>query len=231
MGSGNYFRLPTSPLPPHKVNDTYRHQGQRRQLVTVLRKKGIRDERVLTAIGRIPRHFFLEKAFAEWAYQDKPFPIGCEQTISQPYTVAFQSSLLEVNKRDKVLEIGTGSGYQSAVLSLLGARVFTIERHRPLYLQAKKMLRLLGLNGVRCFHRDGYKGLPEMAPFDRILVTAGAPQVPQALKEQLAVGGQLVIPVGEESQSMLRIIRLSETKWETEDHGDFRFVPFLPGTA
>lgn len=213
------------------MNDTYQHQGQRRQLVAVLRQKGIRDERVLAVIGKIPRHFFLEKAFVEWAYQDKPFPIACEQTISQPYTVAFQSSLLKVKKRDKVLEIGTGSGYQSAVLALLGARVFTIERHRPLYLQAKKMLKLLGLNGVRSFHRDGYKGLAEMAPFDRILVTAGAPDVPAALKEQLTIGGQLVIPVGDKKQRMLRIIRRSETSWETEDHGDFRFVPFLPGTA
>lgn len=199
--------------------------------MAVLREKGIRDERVLEAIGRVPRHFFLEKAFAEWAYQDKPFPIGCEQTISQPYTVAFQSSLLEVNKRDKVLEIGTGSGYQAAVLALLGARVFSIERHRPLYLQAKKMLRLLGLTGVRCYHRDGYKGLAEMAPFHRILVTAGAPEVPAALKEQLAIGGMLVIPVGDKDQRMLRIIRRGENEWETEDHGDFRFVPFLPGTA
>jgi protein-L-isoaspartate(D-aspartate) O-methyltransferase len=213
------------------LTDSYQHQGQRRQLLTTLREKGIRDEQVLAAIGQLPRHFFLEKAFAEWAYQDKPFPIGCEQTISQPYTVALQSSLLEVEKRQQVLEIGTGSGYQSAILALLGARVFTIERHRPLYLQAKKMLRLLGLEGVRCYHRDGYKGLPELAPFDRILVTAGAPKVPQALKEQLTIGGYLVIPVGDEDQRMLRIIRRSEDRWETEDHGQFRFVPFLPGTA
>ncbi len=197
----------------------------------VLREKGIRDERVLEAIGRVPRHFFLEKAFVDWAYQDKPFPIGCEQTISQPYTVGFQSSLLEVNKRDKVLEIGTGSGYQAAVLALLGGRVFTIERHRPLHLKAKKMLQLLGLKGVRCYHRDGYKGLPEMAPFHRIIVTAGAPEVPEALKEQLAIGGMLVIPVGDKDQRMLRIIRRGKAEWETEDHGDFRFVPFLPGTA
>lgn len=197
----------------------------------MLREKGIRDERVLEAIGRIPRHFFLEKAFADWAYQDKPFPIGCEQTISQPYTVAFQSTLLEVNKRDKVLEIGTGSGYQAAVLALLGGRVFTIERHRPLHLKAQKMLQLLGLKGVRCYHRDGYKGLPEMSPFHRIIVTAGAPEVPKALKEQLTIGGMLVIPVGDKDQRMLRIIRRGKTEWETEDHGDFRFVPFLPGTA
>lgn len=213
------------------MTDSYQHQAQRRELLTTLREKGIRDEQVLEAIGQLPRHFFLEKAFVEWAYQDKPFPIGCEQTISQPYTVAFQTSLLEVEKRQKVLEIGTGSGYQSAILALMGARVFTIERHRPLYLKAKKTLRSLGLEGVRCYHRDGYKGLPELAPFDRILVTAGAPKVPQALKEQLTIGGYLVIPVGEEGQRMLRIIRHSEDHWETEDHGPFRFVPFLPGTA
>ena len=194
-----------------------------------LRKKGIYDEQVLTAIGQLPRHFFLEEAFEEWAYEDKPFPIGCEQTISQPYTVAFQSQLLEVEKRQKVLEVGTGSGYQAAVLALLGARVFTIERHRPLYLQAQKMFRLLNLRGIRSYHRDGYLGLPELAPFDRILVTAGAPTVPLPLKEQLTIGGMLVIPVGEAHQRMLRIVRRSETEWEEEDHGDFRFVPFLPG--
>jgi len=211
------------------LQDTYRHQGQRKRLVDTLRKKGIHDERVLAAIGQLPRHFFLEEAFEEWAYQDKPFPIGCEQTISQPYTVAFQTQLLEVEKRQKVLEVGTGSGYQAAVLALLGARVFTIERHRPLYLRAQKMFRQLDLRGIRCYHRDGYLGLPEMAPFDRIIVTAGAPTVPFTLKEQLTIGGLLVIPVGEEQQRMLRIIRHSETEWEEEDHGDFRFVPFLPG--
>jgi protein-L-isoaspartate(D-aspartate) O-methyltransferase len=211
------------------LQDTYRHQGQRKLLVDNLRKKGIYDEQVLTAIGQLPRHFFLEEAFEEWAYEDKPFPIGCEQTISQPYTVAFQSQLLEVEKRQKVLEVGTGSGYQAAVLALLGARVFTIERHRPLYLQAQKMFRLLNLRGIRSYHRDGYLGLPELAPFDRILVTAGAPTVPLPLKEQLTIGGMLVIPVGEAHQRMLRIVRRSETEWEEEDHGDFRFVPFLPG--
>lgn len=213
------------------MQDTYRHQGLRRRLVDELERKGINDANVLSAIGRLPRHFFLEKAFEEWAYQDKPFPIDCEQTISQPYTVAFQTSLLELKKRDKVLEIGTGSGYQAAILSLVGARVFTIERHRPLYLKAKELLSTIGLRGIRCYHRDGYLGLPEMAPFTGILVTAGAPKVPQALKEQLAIGGRLVIPVGETDQRMLRITRTSETEWTTEDHGDFRFVPFLPGVG
>ncbi|MEM1216568.1 MAG: protein-L-isoaspartate(D-aspartate) O-methyltransferase [Bacteroidota bacterium] len=213
------------------MKDTYLHQGLRQRLVDTLARKGIRDAAVLAAIGHLPRHFFLEKAFEEWAYQDKPFPIDCEQTISQPYTVAFQTSLLGVQKRDKVLEIGTGSGYQAAVLSLLGTRVFTIERHQPLYQQSRQLLQQLGLRGIRSYHRDGYLGLPEMAPFAGILVTAGAPEVPEALRQQLAIGGRLVIPVGTVEQRMLRITRTSETEWTTEDHGDFRFVPFLPGTA
>lgn len=213
------------------MNDTYKHQGLRRQLVAELRQKGIRDERVLDAIGQLPRHVFLEKAFEEWAYQDKPFPIGCEQTISQPYTVAFQTELLAVEKRHKVLEIGTGSAYQAAVLALMGARVFTIERHKPLYVKAKEMLGLLGLGRVRCYHRDGFQGMAEMAPFDRILVTAGAPEIPDKLRNQLAIGGRMVIPVGVENQRMVRLIRLSEDHWETQDHGDFRFVPFLPGVV
>lgn len=212
------------------MRDTYRHKGLRRQLVQGLREKGITDERILKVMEQIPRHFFLDKAFEEWAYQDKPFPIGCEQTISQPYTVAFQTMILEVQKRQRVLEIGTGSGYQAAVLALMGARVFTIERHRPLYEKARKMLKQLGLGRIRCYHRDGYKGLPEFAPFDRILVTAGAPEVPQALKEQLKIGGLLVIPVGEDGQHMIRITRISETEWREEDFGRFRFVPLLGGT-
>ncbi|RME96919.1 MAG: protein-L-isoaspartate(D-aspartate) O-methyltransferase [Bacteroidetes bacterium] len=213
------------------MEDTYKHQGQRRKLVDALRRKGIQDEAVLAAIGRLPRHFFLEGAFEQYAYQDKPFPIACEQTISQPYTVAFQTQLLQLEKRQKVLEIGTGSGYQAAILALLGARVFTIERHGPLHQQAQQVLRRLGLKGVRAYHRDGYKGLPELAPFDRILVTAGAPRVPEALVTQLKIGGILVIPVGEAQQRMLRIRRQSESDFITEDHGNFRFVPFLPGVG
>jgi protein-L-isoaspartate(D-aspartate) O-methyltransferase len=213
------------------MEDTYKHQGQRRKLVDTLRRKGIRDEAVLAAMSRLPRHFFLEGAFEQYAYQDKPFPIACEQTISQPYTVAFQTQLLQVEKRQKVLEIGTGSGYQAAILALMGARVFTIERHAQLHQQARHLLQQLGLKGIRTYHRDGYKGLPEMAPFDRILVTAGAPEVPSALLDQLKVGGILVIPVGVDKQRMLRIRRDSETDYVQEDHGDFRFVPFLPGTG
>ncbi len=212
------------------MQDTYKHKGQRRQLITALRAKGISNDAVLNAIGKLPRHFFLEKAFEEWAYQDKPFPINCDQTISQPYTVAFQSSLLNFKARARVLEVGTGSGYQASVLALMGARVFTIERHRPLFQSAQRMFKFLGLS-IRSYHRDGYKGLPEMAPFAGILVTAGAKEVPMPLKEQLAIGGKLVIPVGEEEQRMLCITRISKDQWTTEDHGPFRFVPFLPGTV
>lgn len=213
------------------MEDTYKHRGQRRKLVDTLRRRGIRDEAVLAAMSRLPRHFFLEGAFEQYAYQDKPFPIACEQTISQPYTVAFQTQLLQVEKRQKVLEIGTGSGYQAAILALMGARVFTIERHEQLHEQARHLLQQLGLKGIRTYYRDGYKGLPEMAPFDRILVTAGAPEVPSALLDQLKVGGILVIPVGVDKQRMLRIRRESEADYVQEDHGDFRFVPFLPGTG
>lgn len=211
--------------------DEYRHQGLRKQLVKTLQNKGINNELILKAIGQIPRHLFFESTFDEWAYQDKAFPIACQQTISQPYTVAFQTSLLAIEKRQKVLEIGTGSGYQACVLALVGARVFTIERHRPLYLQSKKMFQKLGLDRIRNYYGDGYKGLGEMAPFDRILVTAAATEVPHALKTQLKVGGILVIPVGKEQQRMLKITRLNETDWQEEDHGSFRFVPFLKGKS
>ncbi|MFZ4427016.1 MAG: protein-L-isoaspartate(D-aspartate) O-methyltransferase [Saprospiraceae bacterium] len=211
------------------MEDTYRHQGMRRKLIADLRERGIRDERVLAAMGEIPRHFFLDKAFEEWAYQDKPFPIGAGQTISQPYTVAFMTELLEVRKRDKVLEIGTGSGYQAAVLAALGARVFSVERHKALYVAAKALLEKMELGRIRLFLRDGYKGLPEFAPFDRIIVTAGAPQIPEALKAQLGIGGILVIPVGEDYQTMLKVTRRAEDDFVEEEKGSFRFVPFLGG--
>lgn len=214
----------------NELTDSYRHKGMRKRLVESLRKKGIQDKGVLEAMEAIPRHFFLDKAFEEHAYDDKPFPIGHEQTISQPYTVAFQSELLQVHKRQKVLEIGTGSGYQAAVLSAMGARVYTVERYEALYHKAKALLHSLGIRNVRCFYRDGSKGLPEFAPFDRILATAGAIEVPEALKTQLAIGGILVIPVGEDYQRMLRITRVTESDYREEDMGDFRFVPFLEGT-
>ncbi len=201
----------------------------RRNLIADLRKRGIQDEYVLAAMSEIPRHFFLDKAFEEWAYQDKPFPIGAGQTISQPYTVAFMTELLEVRKRDKVLEIGTGSGYQAAVLATMGARVFSVERHKALYVAAKALLEKMGLGRIRLFLRDGYKGLPEFAPFDRIIVTAGAPQIPEALKAQLSIGGILVIPVGEDYQTMLKVTRRAEDEYTEEEKGIFRFVPFLGG--
>lgn len=202
----------------------------RRKLLEQLSAKGIRDEQILNAIGTLPRHFFLDKAFEEWAYQDKPFPIGNEQTISQPYTVAYQTSLLEVKRRDKILEIGTGSGYQAGILAMLGARVYTIERQELLHRRAKKLLDQLQLGNIRCYLRDGYKGLPEFAPFDKILVTAGAPEIPEPLLLQIKVGGRLVIPVGDKAQKMLRLTRLNKAgDVETEKFADFKFVPFLKG--
>lgn len=194
-----------------------------------LRQRGILDEAVLNAINAVPRHFFLDKAFEEHAYADKPFPIGNEQTISQPYTVAYMTALLEVHKGDRILEIGTGSGYQAAILAAMGARVFTVERYEALYLQAKELLTEIGMSGVRCFFRDGTKGLPEYAPYNGIIVTAGAPVVPEPLKQQLAIGGLLVIPVGEEVQYMYRYTRLSEMEFKEEMFDAFRFVPFLEG--
>ena len=211
------------------MKDSYRHKGLRKQLVEHLREKGIEDERVLRAIGQLPRHFFLDKAFEEWAYQDKPFPIGKEQTISQPYTVAYQTSLLEVSKRDKILEIGTGSGYQAAILALLGGRVYTVERQELLYKKAKALLEQLAIGNIRCYLRDGYKGLPEFAPFDKIIVTAGAKEVPQPLLEQLSIGGSMIIPVGGKAQRMKRITKVDADKYEYEDFANFRFVPFLKG--
>jgi protein-L-isoaspartate(D-aspartate) O-methyltransferase len=199
-------------------------------MVDALRKRGIRDEAVLAAILSLPRHFFLDKAFEEHAYEDKPFPIGHEQTISQPFTVAYQTALLDVKNGDRVLEIGTGSGYQAAVLAALGAKVFTVERQEGLYLRAKELLGLMGFKIVRCFYADGTKGLPAHAPYHKIIVTAGAPVVPDALKEQLTYpGGVLVIPVGEEVQYMYKITRQSADAFKEETLDAFRFVPFLGG--
>lgn len=196
-----------------------------------LRKRGIRDEAVLAAMMAVPRHFFLDKAFEERAYEDKPFPIGNEQTISQPYTVAYQSSLLAVKAGDRILEIGTGSGYQAAILAALGARVYTVERQESLYMQARDLLQALGFRTVQCFFRDGGLGLPVYAPFDKIVVTAGATVVPEPLKEQLMTGGILVIPVGNQVQKMTRITRISAKEFKEEILDDFKFVPFLSGTA
>jgi protein-L-isoaspartate(D-aspartate) O-methyltransferase len=207
--------------------DTYRHKGLRRKLSEEVRQKGIKDERIILAIETIPRHFFLDSSFVEFAYQDKPFPIGAGQTISQPYTVAFQTELLEIKKGEKVLEIGTGSGYQACVLLELGAKVFSIERHHSLYAKTKALLQKMGYN-ARLFYGDGYKGLPAYAPFDKILITAAAPQVPPGLLQQLKIGGMMVVPVGSGgTQTMMRITKLDENKFDQEDFGHFRFVPML----
>jgi protein-L-isoaspartate(D-aspartate) O-methyltransferase len=215
----------------YNLTDTYRHKGLRRKLVESLRSAGISDERLLAALETVPRHFFLDSAFANLAYEDQALPIECEQTISQPYTVAFQTQLLEVKKGDKVLEVGTGSGYQAAILAAIGARVFTVERQEHLFHKARTLLKEMGFGNIRCFFRDGTKGLREFAPFDKIIVTAGAAQVPQELLAQLSVGGVMVIPVGHPFQRMKRIVKKAEGEVVEEDWGDFRFVPFVTGTV
>ena len=212
---------------PHKLRDTPKHQGLRNQLVTILKQKGIGNKNVLEAIKKIPRHLFLNSSFEDFAYQDKAFPIDAGQTISQPYTVAFQTELLEVKKGDKILEIGTGSGYQTAVLCTLGAVVYTVERQNELFKKTSLLLPKLGIRPKHLSFGDGYKGLPNHAPFDGIIVTAGAPEIPKALMSQLKVGGKLVIPVGDKIQIMILIIRKSETQFEKHEFGDFRFVPLL----
>ncbi|MBK6628036.1 MAG: protein-L-isoaspartate(D-aspartate) O-methyltransferase [Flavobacteriales bacterium] len=209
-------------------SDDYRSQGARRKLVQELRNKGIIASQVLEAIGQVPRHLFFEDtALRLHAYEDKPFPIGCGQTISQPFTVATQTQLLEVRRGDRVLEVGTGSGYQTAVLAAMGAKVWSIERHRPLFLSTRTRLESMGYK-ASLYHGDGFQGLPTYAPYDRILVTCGAPFVPEPLVEQLRLGGSLVIPVGEGPvQRMVRIRRLEDNTLSREEHGDFRFVPML----
>jgi protein-L-isoaspartate(D-aspartate) O-methyltransferase len=209
------------------LNNTDKHQGLRNQLVSLLKEKGIVDKYVLEAINKIPRHLFLNSTFADFAYQDKAFPIGEGQTISQPYTVAFQTQLLEVKKDHKILEIGTGSGYQTAVLFLMGAKVYSVERQNKLFKQTSLLLPKLGIRPKHLSFGDGYKGLPDHAPFDSIIVTAGAPTIPQALMAQLKIGGRLVIPLGEEKQIMTLLIRKNETQFEKHEFGDFKFVPLL----
>lgn len=209
------------------MKDTAKYQGLRNQLANVLKAKGITDENVLHAIREIPRHLFIDSSFESHAYQDKAFPIAAEQTISQPYTVAFQSQTLAIKKGDKVLEIGTGSGYQTAVLLLLKAEVFTIERQRELFKKTSRFLPKLNYNPKKFIFGDGYKGLPEQAPFDKIIVTAGAPYVPKPLLAQLKVGGILLIPVGDKTQIMTQFIRKSATEFEKHELGDFAFVPML----
>lgn len=207
--------------------DTFRHKGLRKQLVETIRNKGISNERVLEALESVPRHYFFDSGFLEYAYEDKAFPIGEGQTISQPYTVAYQTELLDVHKGDKVLEVGTGSGYQAAILFSMGAKVFSVERQKPLYIKAKDLLGKIGYM-VKVHFGDGYNGLPAFAPFDRILVTAGAPYIPQKLIDQLKPGGKLVIPVNErDSQIMTLVVKNQDSTIETSEHGYFKFVPLL----
>lgn len=209
------------------MQDTFRHKGLRKQLVESLRAKGIDDQKVLAAIEAVPRHFFLDSSFLEFAYQDKPFPIGSGQTISQPYTVAFQTMLLQVQRGMKVLEIGTGSAYQACVLAELGAKVFSIERQRKLFVKTKVFMEAMPWK-PQLFLGDGFEGLPKFAPFDRVLITAAAPEIPQALISQLKTGGFMVIPHGEgDEQTMLRLTKQADGSLRREAFGIFRFVPML----
>ena len=209
------------------MNDSLKHQGLRNQLVELLKEKGIKNENVLKAIGAIPRHLFLDSSFEAHAYQDKAFPIGAEQTISQPYTVAIQTELLQGVAGKKILEIGTGSGYQTAVLCFLGAKVYSIERQGELFKKAQRFFAEFPYRPKKLVFGDGYKGLDEQAPFDGILVTAGAPELPRALLPQLKVGGRLVIPIGKDTQQMTVYFRKTEKEFEKMDFGNFRFVPLL----
>ena len=210
-----------------KLKDTSKHQGLRNQLATILAAKGITDNNVLNTIRQIPRHLFIDSSFEAHAYQDKAFPIAAEQTISQPYTVAFQSQTLEVKAGDKILEIGTGSGYQTAVLLELKAVVYTIERQKELFKRTSLFLPKIGYKPKKFIFGDGYKGLKEEAPFDKIIVTAGAPFVPNPLLAQLKIGGKLLIPVGDKTQIMTLFIRKSAKEFEKHELGDFAFVPML----
>ena len=211
------------------VEDTYRAKGLRKQLVDTLRAKGITDEAVLSAIGEVPRHVFLDSSFVELAYQDQAFPIGSGQTISQPHTVAFQTQLLQIEKGMKVLEIGTGSGYQACVLAAMGAKVFSIERQRNLYFKTKEILERLPYR-VKTFLGDGFEGLPTYAPFDRVIITAGAPDIPEALIAQMKTSAIMVIPMDNpdgDGQTMLRITKLEDGTLKKESFGGFKFVPML----
>jgi protein-L-isoaspartate(D-aspartate) O-methyltransferase len=213
------------------MTDNFLARGKRKKLVEELRRKGISDEDVLRAINTVPRHDFMDHAFLDHAYIDKAFPISSGQTISQPYTVAVQTSLLKIKKRDRILEIGTGSGYQAAILAEMGARVYTIERFRELFLKAQRTLSLLGYE-VDFFYGDGYEGKPQYGPFDGIIVTAAIDEIPDKLLRQLRIGGRLVAPVGNNSsQVMTLVIRTGEDKFEYSSHGSFIFVPMLKGTV
>lgn len=209
------------------MKDTFRHKGLRKILVDNLREKGIKNEKVLEMINQIPRHQFLDNGFIQFAYQDKAFPIGSGQTISQPYTVAFQTQLLELNPYEKVLEVGTGSGYQAAVLIGMEANVYTIERQKELFKRTKDFLPQLGYN-CNFYYGDGYKGLNKFAPFDKIIVTCGAPKIPEDLILQLKVGGRMVAPIGNGDVQVMHLIeKISETETQITTHGEFSFVPML----
>jgi protein-L-isoaspartate(D-aspartate) O-methyltransferase len=212
-------------------NDSLRHNGLRTRLVQEIERKGITDSRVLEAIGKVPRHLFMDHSFVNMAYHDQAFPIGQGQTISQPYTVAVQTSLLNIEPGHRILEIGTGSGYQAAVLSELEAEVFSVERQKRLYQKTATLLSAIGYKEIRLFLGDGNDGLPAFAPFDRIIVTAGISEVPASLLIQLKVDGLMVVPTGEKSQIMMRITRISHDDFEQETFGSFAFVPMLKGIA
>jgi protein-L-isoaspartate(D-aspartate) O-methyltransferase len=213
------------------MTDTFEAKGKRKKLVAELRQKGISDEEVLRAIDTVPRHLFMDPAFLSHAYVDKAFPLTSGQTISQPYTVAVQTSLLKVKKRDKILEVGTGSGYQAAILAEMGAKVYTIERHRELYIKAQRTLTSLGYS-ADFFYGDGYEGKPQYGPFDGIIITAAAPEVPRELLQQLKTGGRLVIPIGNSmSQVMTVVERTGDDSFGYTEHGNFVFVPMLKGTV
>jgi protein-L-isoaspartate(D-aspartate) O-methyltransferase len=212
--------------------DSYRHKGLRKQLVDSIRDKGIASRPVLEAMEKVPRHFFFDSSFLEFAYEDKPFPIGAGQTISQPYTVAFQTMLLEIRKGDRVLEIGTGSGYQACILAEMGAKVFSIERQKILFDTVCKLLPKLGYPSVKTFFGDGYQGLPAFAPFDKILITAAAPVIPVTLIRQLKEGGLMVVPLGAGDIQIMNVVRKSgRDSFITSEHGAFRFVPMLQDKA
>ena len=226
------FKLNFSLLCRTIMEDTFRHKGLRKKLVAVVKRKGIKDQKVLDALMKIPRHWFLNSAFLDHAYEDKAFQIGQGQTISQPFTVAYQTALLEVFPAMKVLEIGTGSGYQAVVLAELGARVYSIERHKVLYNATKKFLKKIGYSRIKLAFGDGFKGLPGNAPYDAIIITAAAPEIPQVLKDQLKIGGKMVIPLDEGvHQIMIRLTKLSETKFKEERFDRFAFVPMLKGRS
>lgn len=205
-------------------------EGARKGLIVIIKGKGIHDQKVLDAIGKVERHLFLESFLWSRAYEDIALPIYCDQTISQPYTVAFQTQLLEVQKGDKILEIGTGSGYQATILSAMGAKVYSIERHYELYKRTKKLLETID-HKIFLFYGDGYQGVPQYAPYDKIIITCGAPNIPETLMDQLKVGGYMVVPVGEGTQVMKRVTKLDNNEYKIEDFGNFVFVPMVGGTG